>query len=455
VDYAEALAWLRTLADFERTGDFADRPDIAPMLELLRELGDPQSGRATAHIAGSKGKGSTGAMIEAVLRAAGMRTGHYVSPHLHRYTERIRVDGEPIAPDAFAGAMAAVRPALEAVAARSPGRQLLAFDALTAAGFLTFRDAAVDVQIIEAGLGGLLDSTNVFRGRGQGTADSGQPEVHVCVMTPISLEHTAILGDTVAAIARQKAGIITPGCTAVVAPQRESALDVIREAAGRQAARVVEIPQACQLQRTSASPDGQGFRLKTPRASYPPLHLPLAGRHQLDNAATAVIACEELAGRLGRDLTPEHVRQGLACVTWPGRLETIKQRPRVIIDGAHNGDSAKRMVAALRDDFGLRSAIVLFGTLGGKDVPAMAAAVAGFADAVIVSGWPSPRAADPRETAGPFREADAPVTVMASLPDAYEAALAQAGERGAVVCFGSLAFVAAVRAWVLGIAGDS
>ena len=144
---------------------------------------------------------------------------------------------------------------------------------------------------------------------------------------------------------------------------------------------------------------------------------------------------------------------------WPARLETIKQRPRVILDGAHNGDSAKRMVAALRDDFGLRSAVVLFGTLAGKDVTAMAAAVAGFADAVFVTAWPSPRAAGPREAAAPFRAAGAPVTVTGSLPDAYEAAceaaLTQAGDRGAVVCFGSLAFVAAVRAWVLGIAADA
>ena len=132
------------------------------MLALLAELGDPQRGRPTVHIAGSKGKGSTGAMIEAMLRAAGMRTGYYISPHLHRFNERIRIDAQPIERDGFAAAMTLVREAIEAVAPRFPGRQFLAFDALTAAGFVAFRDAAVDVQIVEVGLGGLLDSTNVF-----------------------------------------------------------------------------------------------------------------------------------------------------------------------------------------------------------------------------------------------------------------------------------------------------
>ena len=453
MDHTEALAWLRTLPDFERTGDFADRPDLAPMLELLRDLGDPHLGRSTVHIAGSKGKGSTGAMIEAVLRAAGLRTGHYVSPHLHRYTERIRLDGEPISPEAFASALSTVRPALETARRRSPGRQFLAFDALTAAGLVAFREADVAVQVIEVGLGGSLDSTNVFHPIPNPQRLTTND--HIVVLTPISLEHTAVLGDTIHAIARQKAGIITPGCVVVVAPQRESAIDVFREVADSRRSRLVEVAKSCQLQRTSASPEGQDFRLKAQRETYPPLHLPLAGKHQLDNAATAVVACEELGERIGVDLTPQHVRQGLASVKWPARLETIKQRPRVIIDGAHNGDSAKRMVAALRDDFGLRSAVVLFGTLAGKDVPAMASAVSGFANEVLVTAWPSARAADPRAAAEPFRDSDAPVTVMGSLPDAYEAAIARAGGHGAVVCFGSLAFVAAVRAWVLGIAGDA
>jgi dihydrofolate synthase/folylpolyglutamate synthase len=441
MDYIESLRWLRTLPDFERTGDFAERPDVRPMRLLLAALGDPQLGRPIVHAAGSKGKGSTSVMIEAILRAAGMRTGCYISPHLHRYNERIRIGGEPAPREVFAAAMTSVRAAIDAVAPSVPGRQFLAFDALTAAAFGAFREAAADAQIVEVGLGGLLDSTNVF------------DATDVVVLTPISLEHTAILGGTIAAIAAQKAGIITPGAVVVVAPQRESALDVFRAAAGGRGAPIIEVAAACQMTRTSVSMDGQEFRLKTPRATYA-ARLPLIGRHQLDNSATAIVACEELAARRGFEITPAHVREGLAKVVWPARIEVLKRSPLVIIDGAHNGDSAKRLVAALKEHFALASATFLFGTLDGKDVDAMAAAVSPMADATIATAWDHPRAADPRVAANAFRAHGAHVTVIGDLAQAYEAAAAHAGARGAVVAFGAIAFVAQLREYLLGIESD-
>jgi len=442
MNYIESLRWLQTLPDFERTGDFADRPDLAPIYALLTALGNPQgSGSATIHIAGSKGKGSTGAMIESILRASGQPTGFYISPHLHRYNERIRIDGEPVTREQFVEAMTSVSEAMAAMPADTRER-LLAFDALTAAGFVLFRDAAVDVQIVEVGLGGLLDSTNVF------------DETDVVVLTPISLEHTAILGDTIAAIARQKAGIIKPGARVVVAPQRESALDVFREVAAEQGATIIEVATACQMTRTSANGDGQEFRLKTQRAEYR-ARLPLLGRHQLDNAATAIIACEQLVDVRGHvELTPAGVSGGLAKVTWPGRVEVLKRSPLVIIDGAHNGDSAKRLVDALRDHFSLSRVTVIFGTLAGKDVEGMAAAIAPIADAAFVTTWDSARAADPRASSDAFRALDVPVTVSGDLTQAFEAASSHAGARGAVVALGSIAFVAQLREYLLGIESD-
>jgi dihydrofolate synthase/folylpolyglutamate synthase len=209
------------------------------------------------------------------------------------------------------------------------------------------------------------------------------------------------------------------------------------------------------MTRTSASADGQKFRLKTTRVAYEAT-LPLAGRHQLENAATAVLACEELCARIDIDLTAQIVARGLAAVSWPARLEVLTRRPLVVIDGAHNGDSAKRMVAALRDDFGIRRATFLFGTLAGKDIDAMAGAIAPIADAVIVASWPSPRAADPRDVAGAFRAyPDVLVSAHAGVAAAYQAAVAASGDRGAIVAFGSLAFVAAVREHVLGIESDA
>jgi dihydrofolate synthase/folylpolyglutamate synthase len=440
MNYIESLRWVQTLPDFERTGDFTERADLAPMRALVAALDEPHLGRPTMHIAGSKGKGSTGAMIEAILGAAGVRTGFYISPHLHRYNERIRIDGEAVSRETFAGAVTSVRAAFEQVPDGVRSR-LLAFDVLTAAAFVAFRETDVDAQVIEVGLGGLLDSTNVF------------DATDVVVLTPISLEHTAILGDTIAAIARQKAGIIKLGSRVVVAPQRESALDVFREVAAERGATVIEVASACQMTRTAANAEGQEFRLKTPRAEYR-AKLPLLGRHQLDNAATAIVACEEYAERRGIEMTPAHVREGLAKVVWPGRMEVLKRSPLVIIDGAHNADAAKRLVAALHDHFSLSRVTVLFGTLEGKDIEGMAGAFAPIADEVFVTAWDSARAADARAAGDLFRAQDVPATVFGELRQAFEAASSHAGTRGAVVAFGSIAFVAQVREYLLGIESD-
>jgi dihydrofolate synthase/folylpolyglutamate synthase len=380
-------------------------------------------------------------MVEAILGASGLRTGYYISPHLHRFNERIRLEGKPIERDAFASAMTAVRAAIEVVARRFSGRQFLAFDALTAAGFLAFAEAGVEVQVVEVGLGGTLDSTNVF------------DATDVVVITPISLEHTAILGKTIAEIAAQKAGIIKPGATVIVAPQRESALDVIRAVAAERDATTIEIAAACQMSRTAATSEHQDFKLKTARGTYA-ARLPLLGRHQLDNAATAIVTCEELLARADKTLDTSNVTKALGDVSWPARIEVLKRRPLLVIDGAHNGDSAKRLVTALREHFGLDAVTLLFGTLAGKDVAAMAAAVAPIALHVFVTSWPSPRAAAAAEAAEPFRDVDLPVTAFSDLPQAIEAATAHAGERGAVVAFGAIAFVAAIREYLLGIESD-
>lgn len=439
--YADALDWLATLPDFERTGEFSARSDVAPMRALLAALGDPHLARATVHIAGSKGKGSTGALAESILRAAGVSTGYYISPHLHRYNERIRIDGAAIAPEAFGAALGRVRAEVAGVEARFPGRRLIAFDALTAAAFLAFADAGVRAQIVEVGLGGTLDSTNVF------------DRTDVVVITPISLEHTAILGGTIAEIAAQKCGIITPGSAVVVSPQRESALDVIRAAAAERGARVAEVAAECQAARTSASLDAQEIRLKTPRATYG-ARLALIGRHQIDNAAAAVLACEEIAPALGIELTPRHVQQGLASVRWPARLEVIRRSPLVIVDGAHNGDSAKRMVAALREHAALQHATFVLGTLADKDIASIAGAIAPAADVVLAPAWPHVRAADARTVAAACRDAGADAATFPDVASAMDAAVERAGARGAVVAFGSIAFAAWVREYLLGIESD-
>jgi dihydrofolate synthase/folylpolyglutamate synthase len=438
--YQEALGYLMSFADFERTGQFTSRPDLAPTRDLLKALGKPQSGPLTVHIAGSKGKGSTAAMLASILREAGLRTGLYTSPHLHTFCERIRVDGEPISQEAFAGHVEALVPAVEEVRARHPERQLVTFDLLTAVAFLAFREEEVDVQVIETGLGGRLDSTNVLE------------EKAVCIITPISLEHTAVLGDTVAKIAREKAGIIALAAAVVMGLQRESAAAVIRQACAERGASLVEVAQACAMARSGHSSEGQDFRLRTPGGTYG-LHLPLLGRHQLENAATAVLAAEALAGQ-GVELSEVAFRRGLERVQWPGRLEIVKRRPLVVLDGAHNGESARRLRETLEEDLGIGRAILVVGYSGDKDATALAREMEPVAARVIATRSRSLRAAPPQEVAAAFAEQGVAASCEESVAAAMEAALAQAEPGDAICVFGSLFVAAEAREHLLGIAPD-
>ena len=253
MDYPAAIDYILSFADFERTGRFTSRPDLGPVSSLLARLGDPHLGRTTVHLAGSKGKGSVAAMVESVLRQAGLQTGLFTSPHLHSFCERIRIDGRPIAEAEFARFSELLRPAAEAEREAAPGRRLVTFDLLTALAFLAFREEGVEAQVIEVGLGGRLDSTNVFAAK------------DVCVITPISLEHTAILGNSVGQIAREKAAIIRPAATVVVALQMYPEAGVeIRRAAEAAAAPVVDVGSSYTWKRIAHDLDGQTFRLEDP-----------------------------------------------------------------------------------------------------------------------------------------------------------------------------------------------
>jgi dihydrofolate synthase/folylpolyglutamate synthase len=440
MDYLEALRYLYGLADFERSGRFSDRPDLAPMHALLEELENPHLGRATIHIAGSKGKGSVAAMCSAILGAAGQSVGLYTSPHLHRFTERIQIDGTPVTSEEFAAGMAAVVPAIERARARLPDRPLVTFDALTALGFLLFRERGVGVQVIEVGLGGTLDSTNVFDAK------------DCSVITNIGLEHQAILGDTVAAIARQKAGIIVGGCPTVMAPQRESAAEVIREVATERGSRLIEVAATCAIRRDSVASDSQGFRLRTDHGGYQ-LKLPLVGRHQLDNAATAVVAVEQL-GAAGIAVSEAVVKAGLEALRWPGRVEIIKRRPLVVVDVAHTADSARRLRDTLEEYLRVASATLVVGAMGDKDIEAVATAIEPVARRVIATRADHPRAADPERIAQQFRELGVEAMVEPKLAAAIDSALALSTPSDAVVILGSVALVGEARAHILGLERD-
>ena len=442
VTYLEALRYLYSLADFERSGRFADRQDVAPVHMLLEELGDPHLGRITVHIAGSKGKGSVAAMVASMLKSAGRRTGLFTSPHLNRFPERIQVDGDPVSNDEFAAGVEQVAAAVERVRTRLPERQILTFDALTALGFLLFLQHEVEVQVIEVGLGGSLDSTNVF----------GPGEKQVSVITNIGLEHREILGDTVAEIAAQKAGIIVAGCPTVMAPQRESAAEVIREVAAERGSTLIEVAGVCNLRRDSIGTEFQNFRLRTPRGGYQ-IKLPLLGKHQLDNAATAVMAIEALSPA-GVAVGEEAVKAGLEVVKWPARIEAIKRRPLVIVDAAHTADSARRLRDTLEEYYRVSGATLVVGVMGDKDLEGLAMAIEPVARRVIATRADHPRALDAEAVARVFQDMGVETLTQPKLGDAIDVALSLSTPSDAVVILGSVALAGEARAYVLGLERD-
>jgi dihydrofolate synthase/folylpolyglutamate synthase len=438
VDYRRSIDYLLSFADFERSGRFQDRPDVQPLLSLLSRLGDPHLGRRTIHIAGSKGKGSVAAMVESILRAAGLRTGLFTSPHLHSYRERVRIDGEPLAEEAWAGLTGAVRNAIEAAGPPQDGRSLVTFDLLTALAFLAFRERRVDWQILEVGLGGRVDSTNVLE-----TKD-------VCAVTTINLEHTDILGGTVEEIAAEKAGIIRPGSTVVVGPQRHApAREVIRQSAADARCRIMDVAESYSWRRASHDMDGQTFRLEGPGGDRG-LRLPLLGEHQLENASTAV-ACVAALPQPGVAIGDEAIESGLASVYWPGRMEILRSRPLVVADGAHSRDSARRLRECLTDYLSCRNALWIVGMSADKDATGLAQELAPIARRVIAVRARHPRAMAREEIAAAFVAAGAEAEMGDEVPKTLENVLATT-EGEAVICLTGSLFVAAEgRAHLQGI----
>lgn len=423
MDYAAAIDYLLSFADFERTGHFQERPDVAPMRSLLRRLGDPHLGRRTVHVAGSKGKGSISAMIESILRASGQRTGLYTSPHLHDFTERIAIDGEPISHDMFARLVDEMRPAVEAERAAG-NANLVTFDLLTALAFLAFREAAVETQVIEVGLGGRVDQTNVF--------DSKE----VAVITPLSYEHTAVLGDRIEQIAAEKAGIITPGCVAVLAPQPHSeAAAVVRDFAAKAGTRLLDVAAEYRWFVGDHDARAQTIQIDGLDAAIE-VRLPLLGAHQAENAATAVAAARVLG------VSNDAIIRGLESVRWPGRVEVLSEGPLVIADGAHNADSARRLRETLVEYFGAKRVTFIVGAGGDKDLEGLVAELAPVAARVLATRSNHPRAMEPARVSEAFARANVNVEDSQNVSEAIERALA-ANIEGELICLAGSLFVAA------------
>ncbi|MGN7801026.1 bifunctional folylpolyglutamate synthase/dihydrofolate synthase [Leifsonia sp. 22587] len=424
-----------------RVGEGAPERRLDATRRAVELLGDPQRAYPIIHVTGTNGKTSTSRIAESLLRAYGLRTGLLTSPHLVRFNERIVIDGQPIDDEALVRNWEDISPYLEIVDAEltEAGKQPLTFfEALTALAYAAFADAPVDVAVIEVGMGGEWDSTNV--GDGQ-----------VAVFTPIALDHTKALGDTIEEIARTKSGIIKPSADVVSSAQTPEADRVLREASELTESTFAEQPADFGVDSTRVAVGGQLVTVRGRAATYEDVFLPLYGDHQAQNAAVAVAAVETFLGRGTQPLKTDLVEEGFATATSPGRLQLIGIEPSILVDAAHNPAGAETLADALRSYFDFDEITFVIGILGDKDARGVIRALAPVATQFFVTRPDSERAREAEEFGDLVREevGDEATIVYSDPIDALESARDWAGEepRRAVVVAGSIVLVGQAMAY--------
>ncbi len=465
--YEEALDYIYSFTDYEKKSAYRYAPehfDLGRVERLMALLGNPQNRFRSIHIAGTKGKGSTAAMIASILRAAGYRTGLYTSPHLHTFRERIRLDGQLISKKAVAELTERLQPSVSRV------ENLTTFEIITALAFLYFAEEGADLAVLEVGMGGRLDATNVVTPL-------------VAVITSLSYDHTMYLGDTLPLIAREKAGIIKDGAVVVSAPQSPEAMAVVEETCRERGALLFRVGEQWTWQEGETSLEGQSFTVHlnnpphhpttpppSPPTTQPPNHqttkppnhpttqppnhptrhhywIPLLGEHQLTNATTAV-AVAELLPELGVNIPQEAIAQGLRCVQWPGRLEVLSRTPFLVVDGAHNADSAHKLAAALGKYFQYERLLLIFGASLDKDIEGMLKELLPLAHRVIVTQAQHPRAAEVQSLRERVLAWGCEPLSSRNVAEALDCALELARGQDLICATGSLFVVAEVReAW--------
>jgi dihydrofolate synthase/folylpolyglutamate synthase len=431
MNYRQAEEYLNSFVNYERVPGITYAQtgyNLGHVEELLNHMGNPQLAARTIHIAGTKGKGSVTAMIAQMLTRAGYKTGRYTSPHFHTLRERITIDGLMISEADFAAAMAEIKPFIESMKQDASFRQLTYFEALTALAFAYFRKERVDFQVLEVGLGGRLDATNVV------------PQPAVCIITSISLDHTQILGNTLEEIAREKAGIIKPGCWVVLSPQPQNAASVIADICRGQRAKVVQVGKNITWRKTGGDLHRQSLVIESKTGRYE-VSIPLLGDFQLENAATSVAALEILS-REGLDISAANIAQGLAQVQWPGRFQILQRQPTVMIDGAHNVASMKRLVVNVKAYFRGKRIFLVFGTSCDKDIPGMINELVSLSLQVIVTQASHSRAAPPSTLAAEFTKRGIVSETAKTVTEAVSRALSLASKKDVICVTGSLFVVA-------------
>jgi dihydrofolate synthase/folylpolyglutamate synthase len=432
IQYDKALDYLYSFVDYslKHSSELAKAEfNLDRMFALMDALGNPQMKYPIIHVAGTKGKGSVSALCASALQAAGYKAGLYTSPHLLEYEERIQVNGEPISKEQLVDLVEEIKPAV----AKIP--KLTTFEITTAIGFLAFARQDVNAAVIEVGLGGRLDATNVVTPK-------------VSVITSLSYDHMAVLGDTLAKIAGEKAGIIKPGVPVVSAPQKAEALEVLERVAKERGCLLVLVGKDVKFERLTSSLDGQSLHLSSflsPTVSEFDLSLPLLGEHQIQNAAVAYTALRTS----GIEITDRAIREGFSRVKWHARFDVVRRDPPVIFDSAHNQDSFAKLRQALDEYFPGKPVYLIFGASEDKNIPGMFEEMKAKIKKLLVTRADHPRALRPEEIirladkVGLESEAVSPVEL------AFRRALELSEKDGSIVLSAGSMFVTAevMRAW--------
>jgi dihydrofolate synthase / folylpolyglutamate synthase len=446
-NYQNALDYLYSFVDYSLTRSFrysADKFDLGRMFRLMEVLGNPQNQYPTLHIAGTKGKGSVSALIASTLKEAGYHVGFYTSPHLQDFAERIQINAVPISHADLVELVGEIKPHAEMI------EQITTFELTTALAFLYFARQHVDVGVIEVGLGGRLDATNIITPLAS-------------VITSLSLDHMNVLGDTLAKIAAEKAGIIKPGRPLVLAPQKEEARLVVENVAKERCSNLFQVGrdllfaswkhslenQTIMVWQAADQPKVNSF-IETPGSSgWEPLRftIPLLGYHQIENAATAYAALD-IVRHEGLTITDTDIEQGFAKVVWPGRFEVMRSFPPVIVDSAHNRDSALKLRLAIEDYLPGQPVILVFGASEDKDIYGMFAELLPRVIKVIATQSEHPRAMSADKLVELAHQFGCSAQAEVPVENALARALEAAGQGYAVVVAGSLFVAAAAReAW--------
>jgi dihydrofolate synthase / folylpolyglutamate synthase len=441
MNYSQALDYIYGHTNYEAVPKphAEDNYDLRRLYEILQRLGNPHLQARSLHIAGTNGKGSTSAMLASVLTEAGYTTGLYTSPHLVTTRERIVVNGQMITEDELASIMTRLQPEIESVNRKATYGRLTVFEILTLLSFVCFAEKKCEMQVMEVGMGGRFDATNVI-----------QPEV--CLITSISFDHTAILGNTLTLIATEKCGIIKPGCTVISHPQEAEAERVIQDTCREKGVKLIRVGKDVKCKSLSFDFEHQEIEISG-RLDHYHVNVPLLGPYQLDNTAAAVAALEVLQ-ELNYRISKKAILQGLAKVAFPGRMQILAKRPLLVADGGHNPGAAHNLKEALLKYFHPEKAILVIGISSDKDIPGIINELYPVFDTVIATRADSPRSAKPEIIAEEFGRHGIRAYTSASVAGALAEAQEMAGEKDLICVTGSLYVVGEALAHIENYTGN-